>query len=395
MAVSLALTAGGILVGYLLNDVHPVQGQTMNAVLATRVAGGWSLAGLPAGKAFVVVLLFSEALLLFVAAQAGFIDGPRVMANMAHDSWLPHRFSALSDRLTMQNGVLLMGGAGLAMLLYTRGRVDALVVMYSINVFLTFSLTQIAIIRYWTKRETRRKQPDWKKHISIQLVGPCLCIVILTITVAEKFREGGWLTMLATSALIALCMAIKRHYASIFARLKRLDQILEALPSQPAPKNATAPKKPTAVLLVGGYSGLGIHSLLTVLKLFPRYFQNVIFVTVGVVDSATFQGVEEVDRVREQAEEDLKKYVEQAQRMGLPADYRVAMGTEAVTEAVRVAGEIAREYPRAIFFAGKLIFERERWFDRFLHNETAYAMQRRFQFAGLPMVVLPVRVLEQ
>jgi len=90
----------------------------------------------------------------------------------------------------------------------------------------------------------------------------------------------------------------------------------------------------------------------------------------------------------------MKKYVEQAERMGLPADYRVGMGTEAVAETVRVAGEIAREYPRALFFAGKLVFERERWFDRLLHNETAYAMQRRLQFAGLPMVVLPVRVLE-
>src|SRR6266404_3744067 len=271
MAVSLAVTAAGIILGYLLMDVSPVQGKTMNAVLATRLAGSWHIGGLAIGKWFVVITLLSEALLLFVAAQTGFIDGPRVMANMAHDSWLPHRFSALSDRLTMQNGVLLMGGAGLAMLLYTRGRVDALVVMYSIHVFLTFSLTQIAMIRYWTKLETRRKQPDWKSHIWIHLVGGALCIVILTITVAEKFREGGWLTMLATSALISLCMAIKRHYAGIFARLKRLDQILEALPSQPAPKKALDPKKPTAVLLVGGYSGLGIHSLLTVLKLFPRY----------------------------------------------------------------------------------------------------------------------------
>ena len=145
---------------------------------------------------------------------------------------------------------------------------------------------------------------------------------------------------------------------------------------------------------MGGYSGLGIHSLLTVLKLFPRYFHNVLFVTVGVVDSATFQGVEEVDRVREEAEEGMKRYVEHAQRLGLPAGYRVAMGTEAVAESVRVAQDIAREFPRAIFFSGKLIFERERWFDRFLHNETAYAMQRRLQFAGLQMVVLPVRVLE-
>src|SRR5260370_17672753 len=89
------------------------------------------------------------------------------MANMAHDSWFPHRFSALSDRLTMQNGVLLMGGAGALTLLYTRGAVDALVVMYSINVFLTFSLTQLAMIRYWIT--TRNKHPHWNAPTSIHI----------------------------------------------------------------------------------------------------------------------------------------------------------------------------------------------------------------------------------
>jgi hypothetical protein len=131
-----------------------------------------------------------------------------------------------------------------------------------------------------------------------------------------------------------------------------------------------------------------------VVKLFPRFFGNVLFMSVGVVDSATFQGVEEVDRVREQTEQALRAYVDQARRMGLPADYRVGMGTDAVSGCTALAQEIAREYPRAIFFAGKLIFEREGWYDRFLHNETAFAIQRRLQFAGIPMVVLPVRVLE-
>ena len=119
----------------------------MNAVLLERVAGGWSLGGVNVGHAFVVIALVSEGALLFVAAQAGFLDGPRVMANMAIDSWLPHRFSALSERLTMRNGVLLMGGTALAALIYTRGHVSKLVVMYSINVFVTFSLSNIAMTR--------------------------------------------------------------------------------------------------------------------------------------------------------------------------------------------------------------------------------------------------------
>src|SRR4051812_9870042 len=102
MAVSLAVTASGIILCYLLLDVHYLDANhTMNSLLAAKVAGELHLGGW-----FVFVTLLSEALLLFVAAQAGFIDGPRVMANMAHDSWFPHRFGALSERFTMQNGVL-------------------------------------------------------------------------------------------------------------------------------------------------------------------------------------------------------------------------------------------------------------------------------------------------
>jgi hypothetical protein len=395
MAVSLALTAAGIILGYLLMGVHPVEGKTMNAVLASQLAGNWNLFGIPIGKGFVVITLASEALLLFVAAQAGFIDGPRVMANMAHDSWLPHRFSALSDRLTMQNGVLLMGGTSLAMLVYTNGSVDALVVMYSINVFVTFSLSQVGMIRYWLMPDTRRKYPDWARQIGIHIVGFVLCFGILVVNLWEKFFEGAWLTVVVTGGLVALCMVIKRHYNGVFERLKRLDQILTALPTNPSPKRLVLErKKPTAVMLVSGFSGLGIHSLLTVMKLFPRYFRNVVFMSVGVVDSATFQGVEEVDRVRDETEEALKKYVELARGLGIPADYRMSMGTEAISESEKLAAEVAREYERSIFFAGKLIFERERWWDRLLHNETAYQMQRRLQFAGLAMVILPVRVLE-
>ena len=87
--------------------------------------------------------------LLFVAAQAGFIDGPRVLANMAHDSWIPHWFASLSERLATHNGILLMGLSALAALWYSQGDVTTLVVMYSINVFLTFSLSMIGMCRHW------------------------------------------------------------------------------------------------------------------------------------------------------------------------------------------------------------------------------------------------------
>jgi amino acid transporter len=391
MAVSLAVTAGGILLLYLLFHAAPEEGKTMNAVLLERFASSWTVGGIAIGRGFVIVTLVAEAALLLVAAQAGFIDGPRVMANMATDSWLPHRFAQLSDRLTMQNGVLLMGGASLVTLLWTRGDILSLVTMYSINVFVTFSLSQFAMLRYWwrTKGEGRRR------GFTIHGVAFALCVAILTGTVYEKGEQGGWVTIVVTSLVVGLCFGIRRHYKGVKANLKRLDSILEVLPAHHGGPHPTIdPKAPTAVLLVGGYGGLGVHALLTVQRTFPGFFKNFVFVSVGVVDSASMKGIEEVDRIRLRTQTSLEQYVDLAHRMKLAAEYRMEIGTEAVTEAEKLCVEISREYPRAVFFAGKLVFQRERWFQRVLHNESAYALQRRLQFDGLNAMVMPVRVLE-
>ena len=148
------------------------------------------------------------------------------------------------------------------------------------------------------------------------------------------------------------------------------------------------------MITVGNFSGFGLHQILSIQKLFPNYFKNFIFVSVGVVDSAAMKGVEEVDRIRLRTETTLQQYVESAHRLGLAADYRMEVGTEAGATAGTVCREVAQEFPRAVFFAGKLVFQRERIFQRLLHNETAYQLQRRLQFAGMNAMVMPVRVLE-
>jgi amino acid transporter len=392
MSVSLALTAAGIVVLYMLFHVAPEGDKTLNAVLLDRFSGTFTLGGIPVGRGFVFLTLGAEAALLFVAAQAGFIDGPRVMSNMAQDSWLPHRFAALSDRLTMQDGVLLMGAASIATLFYTRGNITALVTMYSINVFVTFSLSQAAMLRYWFRR---RRHAGVMSGFAVHGVALLLCLSILLVNVYEKLWEGAWVTLVVTSMVVALCFVIRGHYRKVRANLARLDEIMNTLPAHPVGEHGRLdPKKPTAVLLVGTYSGLGIHQLLTVQRLFPGHYKNFVFLSVGVIDSATMKGVEEVDAVRAHTEESLRRYVDLAHRLGLEADYRMGIGTEAVAEAEKLCLEVGREFPRALFFAGKLVFEQERWYQRLLHNETAYQLQRRLQFAGLNAMVLPVRVLE-
>jgi amino acid transporter len=386
MSTSLALTAGGIFVCYLLLKVRPVEGQTLNAVLAANVFGRWSF-----GHWLALITILSEGALLFVGAQTGFIDGPRVMANMAIDSWFPHRFASLSERLTTHNGVLLMGGAAFLLMIYTHGNISTLVVMYSINVFATFSLSELGMSRYFIKN--RKREKEWKKHLPVHMTGLTLCLTILIITTIEKFGSGGWLTLLMTSFVIGVCYLIRGHYTEVKKKIRELDEMLMNLPTS-GPKNEEPvdPKKMTAIQLVTGYNGFGVHTLLSIVRSFPNLYKNIIFVSVAVADSGSFKGIEAVDSLKASTKESLEKYVDLARRLGLPADYRFDMGTDVVESATQLCEKVVAEFPRSTFFTGQLIFQRVRFFQKLLHNETAFAIQRRLQWNGMTTVILPIRV---
>jgi amino acid transporter len=386
MSTSLAFTAAGLLFCYLLWHVEPVEGKTMNAVLTERF-----VQVVPLGKAFVFITLISEGALLVVAAQAGFVDGPRVLANMAVDSWMPRRFAALSDRLTTQNGIVLMGIASLAALLYTQGDVDRIVVMYSINVFLTFSLSMLAMLLHSIKE--RKTGGSGHGHVVLFIVGFLLCATILVITIMEKFLAGGWVTLFVTGSVILVAFIIRKHYETVTGKLTGLYQQLTNIPESPErTASVPDPTQPTAAILVAGFGGLGLHTFLTLFRQFPNHFKGVVFVSVGVIDSREFKGEGTVDALKESVESNLKKYVDFSHGQGFPATYRMAIGTDAVAEGEKLCLEVAREFPKTTFFAGKILFQRERWYQNLLHNETAMAIQKRLQWAGKTVVVVPARV---
>jgi amino acid transporter len=391
MALSLAFTAGGILVCYLLWSAVPEEGKTMNAVLLGRVFSSWHLGSWPVGAWLVIITLLSEGALLVVAAQTGFIDGPRVLANMALDSWMPHRFAQLSERLVTQNGVVIMAISSALLVIYTKGQTSFLVVLYSINVFLTFTLTQMGMSRFWVKE--RKNHRRWFRYLFVHGTGFALCLTILIIITFEKFKEGGWLTIVITTSLVALCFLIRRHYSSVAASVREADAILTNLPaSQSAPGGEIDQGRPVAVLLVSGYGGLGIHSLLSVQKLFPSHFKDILFISLGVVDSGAFKGAGAVDELRQNTERNLARYVDFARGLGLNAGSRYSIGTEVVEQAYDLCLEVSRQYPHAVFFMGKIIFAKEKFFHKLLHNDTAHAIQRRLQFEGVQTVVLPIRI---
>jgi amino acid transporter len=389
MAISLSVTVVGLILAYLLFQVNHIPGKTLNAVLFETISRDWG----QWGHIFVLVTLFSEATLLFVAAQAGFIDGPRVLANMALDRWFPVRFASLSDRLVTQNGIMLMGVAALLAMVMTHGSVKLLVVLYSINVFITFCLSQAGMVRHWWSTRTS----GWGKKILISGSGLALCGFILISVVVLKFREGGWVTILITGSLIALAVVIKRHYQDTIQQLGRLDDLIKAAAMEidmapNPPKIDFDPQAKTAVLLVNGYNGLGLHTLFNVIRFFGKTFRNFVFVEIGVIDAGNFKGNEQMENLQKKIQVDITKYIRFMNLQGCYADGLSFIGLEVIQEMEKRSAEILEKYPNAVFFGGQLVFARETFMDRLLHNYTVFALQRMFYHKSIPFVILPIRV---
>jgi amino acid transporter len=390
MAASLAFTASGIILLYLLWHAQPVDGQTLNAVVFGSILESMGM-GEGVNRAALTLVLATEAGLLFVAANTGFLGGPRVLSNMAADSWLPHQFRHLSTRLVTQNGIVIMGLAALVIVLWSRGSVDLLVVLYSINVFLTFTLSLVGLCVYWWR--ARGRDWRWLHRLVFSAVGLIVTAGILAVTVVEKFEEGGWVTVLITSMVIALCLAIHHHYDWVKARLKEVDEIFSAAPcpkaAHPPPLD---PQAPTAVFMVGSSRGGGLHTVLWVQRLFPNHFRNFIFIGAKAVDAQSYGGVEEIGKLRTALDSALSFYVNYCHANGLAATARFSLGTDRVDELIKLAEEIQREYSNCVFFTSKLVFRSENWVTRLLHNQTALALQRRLHLSGMQMVILPMQL---
>jgi hypothetical protein len=380
MATSLSFLAAMLLINYFLYDIGAVKGKTLNAVLFDQIAGNWQLAGLPIGGGLITLMLVSAALLLFVAAQTGFIDGPRVMANMAQDSWLPHRFSHLSERLVTQNGILFMGLAAIGFILYARGAITVLVSLYAINVFMDFTLAQLGMSRLWWSK--RKSNDHWRRHFLICATGMLVSAVLLVIMVVIKFAHGGWLIVLVTLGFFVLCLTIRKHYRAVEEKVKVLDSILATLPlgESNAPREPLNPHEPTAVILVHKYSGQGVHVLLNAQRLFGGRFKQFIFLSVGAIDSGAFKGVDELEALKDQLEAETEKYVLLARSYGLKAEARTSLEIDYISEIEKLCLQVHRDFPNSVFFAARLLFWKDTFWSRLLHNETPMTLQRRLMF---------------
>jgi amino acid transporter len=393
MALSLSITAGGIILLYLLWDVVPsTTGETLNAVVFGSIIDSLGFHGTTSHAILTVVLVF-EGALLFVAANTGFLGGPAVLANMAVDRWVPNQFSALSSRLVTRNGVLLMGAAALGILIYTEGYVGLLVILYTVNVFITFTLSLLGLTIYWWKQ--RRDDELARRRLALSGFALLITAAILVVIVIERFLQGGIVTLFITSLVVATGLLIRRHYGRVRQLTRQFERehrwrVCEIAGEPPA----LDPSRPTAVFLVSANRGIGLHTVERVEALFPGHFRNFVFLSVGTVDSESYGSEQSLRTLQYETRATLDALVNFAHVQGRGSRWFDAYGSDRRAELEKLSLEVRGHFPHSVFFASRLVFEKEQWWNRWLHSQTPLAMQRILNEHGVELVILPVTLRE-
>ena len=399
MAASLSFIVMGLMIAYALYSVQISPTKTLNAVLFDNVTSHWNPFW---SRSFILTTLVSEAALLFVAAQTGFIDGPRIMANMAIDKWFPKKFASLSDRLVTMNGVLLMGISAIILMALSHGSVQLLIVLYSINVFITFSISQLGMVRHWWIE--RGKLNHWKGKLTVNGIGFILTTFILISVTIIKFGEGGWITLVITGVFILVAINIKKHYFKTAVRLQKVRQhalsdVHEALihipdydPHKDPEPVKFNPESKTAIILVSGFGGTGLYTFLRINESFRGIYQNYIFIRIGVINSKIYKGSEELDHFKHCVKEDGRKYEKIAKQFGYYGKSMWTIGTDPVTEVYQITKKLTRMLPNSTFFGGQLVFSKTFFMSQLLHNHTIFSIQKRFFKFGIPIVIFPIKI---
>jgi len=192
-------------------QVVPHEGETIVSQLARAVFGGRGLAyyAVQAGTALILVL----------AANTAFQDFPRLASVMARDRFLPRQFRNQGDRLAFSNGILVLTGFAALLIVTFRGDTHALIPLYMIGVFVSFTLSQAGMYLKWR----RERAPGWRGHALLNGVGAVLTAIVLVVVALTKFAEGAWLIVGLIPILVLIFRGVRRHYDNV-ARQLSLDQ---------------------------------------------------------------------------------------------------------------------------------------------------------------------------
>jgi amino acid transporter len=321
---------------YLAHSYHivPEEGQTVVSLLGRQILGDGP---------FYFFLQVATLLILLLAANTSFADFPRLCYFLARDGFLPRQLSHLGDRLVYSNGIVLLSLFAAILVVVFQGQTNAVIPLYAVGVFTSFTLSQAGMVRKWFQD----RSPRWRSSALMNALGATATAVVLVVIVITKFLLGAWLVVVAIPLLVSLFMAIRRHYQFVAERLSIQDLSPRGYIPRPKAEVITHP----AVVVVGQLNRGTFEAL--------DYARSIADEIVAVhVDTGSTDRNKLQERWK-QLEADIPLVI-------LDSAYR-----SVVSPIVDFVGEFEAQHPGVLSTVIIPTFVTRNWFTSLLHNQTA------------------------
>lgn len=339
--------------GHIYHTV-PEEGQTLVSLLARQILGD--------GSFFYYFVQGATLLILLLAANTSYADFPRLCYFLARDGFLPRQLSILGDRLVYSNGIIMLSLLAAALIIIFRGDTNAIIPLYAVGVFTSFTLSQAGMVRHWFKERTS----GWGPSALMNGTGALATLVVLGVIVTTKFLGGAWVVVVAIPLLVSLFLAIRRHYQYVADRLTLEDLAPRSYISRPKAEVVTHP----AVVVVGQLNRGMLEAL--------DYARSIADEVVAIhVDIGTTNR-EKLQQRWEQLEGDIPLVI-------LESPYR-----SVISPIVDFVSEYESQHPGVLSTVIIPAFVPRNWWESILHNQTAFFLKAALR-AKKSRVVTTVR----
>ena len=326
---------------------YPTEKSTVMSQLGTAVFGS--------GTALYVILQFATAAILTLAANTAYADFPRLSSIIAHDGYLPRQLANRGDRLVFSNGVIVLATAAGALIIAFGGTTNALIPLYAVGVFLSFTLSQAGMVRHHQKEQ----EAGYKRNIVINAVGSVATAIVLLIVATTKFTSGAWVPLVVIPVIVVGFKAIKRHYRTVAEGLRVTPDY--------KPRNMNH----TVVVLVGGVHRGVLEALAYARSLSPNHL-----IAVSVVSDEEDQ--ERLERAWEEF------------NIEIPLEIVYSPYRELTRPILRYIDELDARWENDVITVLLPEFVVRHWWGNVLHNQTALLLKGRLLFRkGTVVTSLP------
>ncbi len=327
-------------------DQHTVIAQIADAVFHS----------FPAGFYLVVTV---TGVILVLAANTAFNGFPVLGSILAKDGYAPRALGSRGDRLAYSNGIVFLAVMAIVLIQVFNAETTRLIQLYIVGVFVSFNLSQLGMIRHWTRHLRTEKDPAARRRMlrsrTINAVGLTFTAVVLVIVLITKFLAGAWITILAMVVFFVVMRAIRRHYDSVSDELAADEE------------DKVLPTRVHAIVLVGKLHKPTLRALAFAKATRPNVLEGVY---VSVDPEATNRLLEEWDE----------------RNLGVPLKVLHSPYRELVRPIVEYATEIRKANPRGVVAVYIPEYVVGRWWEQLLHNQTALRLKGRLLFAPGVMV---------